>query len=223
MLVSHNTLRGQEPKPEFRGQYPRIDEIYRIPFKHPQALWFIHYNTKDTETLRLQLVYILEVTSPLISGFQLNIPWPSPVELEKFRMQYPDKKLVLQIGRQAYRETDESPKLMANRVAGEYTGLTDYVLIDPSGGEGRRFDIEMARECLAELQDRQTGMQLVVAGGLCAANLEEQICSLLVDFPDLSVDAQGQLMDKLTGRLDLTKAGAYVSLADEIFRTVRTD
>jgi len=80
-----------------------IKHIAEIFCKDSRILNLIHYNTKNTDLLSVQLATLTELVGPLqFDGFQLNIAWPPPLELLSYKCLYPDKKFVLQVGSSAF-------------------------------------------------------------------------------------------------------------------------
>ena len=55
----------------------------------------------------------------------------------------------------------------------------------------------------------------MVAGGLCADNIEELLSPLLPRWAGVSIDAEGRLRDA-EDRLDVGAAGAYLAAAFEV-------
>ncbi|MFH0779355.1 MAG: hypothetical protein V1928_00675 [Parcubacteria group bacterium] len=214
VLASYKTL--QHFKNSMPNRYPELEKIGSIFREHPKALNLIHYNTKERETLCAQLLGLAKIVGPNLHGFQLNISWPEPKELDVFHLQCDQKmKIVLQIGAGAFRKVDDSPEKLARKVKAEYEGLIDYVLLDPSGGAGKQFDPEKAKEYLDALIDVNVNAALGVAGGLNAETLGP-VATLAIHFPDLCIDAEGRLRDK-DDNLDLTLALAYLRRARNIF------
>lgn len=214
VLASFKTL--QHFKNSMPNRYPELENIRGIFSQHPKALNLIHYNTKERETLCAQLLGLAKIAGHHLHGFQLNVSWPEPKDLETFHTQSDKKmKIVLQIGSGAFEKIDHSPEKLARKVKTEYEGLIDYILLDPSGGQGKQFDPEKAKAYLDALLDVNINAALGVAGGLCAETLGS--FELLVKyFPDLCVDAEGRLRDK-DDNLDLKLAQAYLRRAINIF------
>lgn len=197
------------------NRYPDPGDIGSIFQRHPSALNLVHYNTKNPETLLRQMLMVTQLGGPNFQGFQLNVAWPLPQALEAYRGAYPEMHIVLQVGGGAFKEISDSPENLAERVADEYVGLIDYLLLDPSGGFGKPFDPTRAREYLEALEARNLDIGLGVAGGLSSTTLD--LVELLADdFPDLSIDAESRLRDE-DDTLDLDLTGDYIRTALQIF------
>lgn len=212
VLASLKTMRGIQNK--WPNRYPAMDRIASIFPDHPSALNLIHYNTKEKETLGDQLVAMTEFGGANMQGFQLNIAWPALDVLAEYKKAYPAKQIVLQVGGHAFEMVNHSPEQLAARVA-EYDEVAEYVLLDPSGGYGKPFDPECARDYLLALEAKNFGMRLGVAGGLSPTTLD-LVEPLAREFPQLSIDAEGRLRTP-EDHLDLNLARTYLQTALTIF------
>lgn len=212
VLASLKTMRGIQNK--WPNRYPTMDQIAGIFPNHPSALNLIHYNTKEKETLGDQLAAMTEFGGANMHGFQLNIAWPSLDVLAEYKKAYPKKQIVLQIGGHAFETVNHSPEQLATKVA-EYDEVVEYVLLDPSGGYGKPFDPECARDYLLALKAKNIGIGLVVAGGLSPTTLD-LVEPLVREFPDLSIDAEGRLRTQ-EDHLDLAVSSEYLRKAFAMF------
>lgn len=216
VLASSKTLRGVKNK--WPNRYPKVENIRNIFIDHFSVMNLIHYNTKEKGTLLEQLRALTKISGANLDGFQLNITWPSPVVLEKYRSEFPAMTIILQIGNHAFKVIDHSPEQLVEKVEG-YNGLADYILLDPSGGYGRPFDTEKASKYLYALKNRDMEIGFGVAGGLSKDSLH-LIKPLLYKFRSLSMDAEGLLRDE-KDNLNLKWAGAYVQGALELVSKVK--
>ncbi|MCK4799380.1 hypothetical protein KAS31_00180 [Candidatus Parcubacteria bacterium] len=215
VLASLKTIKSLPNK--WPNRYPKIGDIMNIFPEHPLALNLLHYNTKEPATLYEQLVEITELGIENLHGFQLNIPWPDPVELGKYRSLYPDMQIVLQIGGQAFQEVENSPDCLATYVP-EYRGVVEYILLDPSGGTGTLLDMKEIRGYLEVISEERLGMGIGIAGGLSSTTLN-LIEPLLEEFPRLSIDAEGRLRDQ-NDSLNLNLAGKYLHESLKMFANI---
>ncbi len=204
-------------KNKWPNRYPNPSDIASIFPNHHLALNLIHYNTKESDTLLKQMLEVTELSGSNFQGFQLNVAWPSPLVLEGYRREFGNMKIVLQVGGYAFKKIGNSPVNLARKVVGEYHGLVDHLLLDPSGGFGKPFNTELAREYLDELrgQGAENFLGLGVAGGLSPTTLN-LVEPLVQDYPELSIDAEGRLRDE-NDRIDQSIAKEYVSKAFHIF------
>ena len=212
VLASEKTLDGYPNN--WPNRYPDRLAVEHIFSDNPLALNLVHYNTKNPETLMSQMGIFAELFGgPHFHGFQLNVAWPDPGEIEIYRVMH-EGVIVLQVGGHAFNMVDNSPQKLAAKVV-DYKWLIEYLLLDPSGGRGQPFDTETARAYLRALRDKDLGIGLGVAGGLSAETLH-LVEPLVEEFQDLSMDAEGRLRDE-DDNLDLENAKRYVSAALEMF------
>ncbi len=202
VLVSGATLRGG---PSTVPRFPPVDGIADIFPEDSRTLNMIHFNGLGRKSLHAVLRHLAKIGGPNLNGIQLNLHWPEPADIQLFRHTHPDLKLVLQLGSRALRRVD----IMDNipKRLNEYEGLIDYILVDPSGGRGVRFDPERAEIMVRAIV--ASGFAPVVAGGLCAGTLDP-IRRLLKLFPEISWDAEGRLM-KEDGELSPRECSRYLS------------
>ena len=210
VLASLKSLRGEINKRPMR--YPKAEEIKNIFIEHPLALNLIHYNTKEPDTLLSQLLKMTEFGGPNFHGFQLNMAWPVLKTLKLYKKQHPEKQIVLQVGHKAMELVMKSPSILANHVE-RYEGFVDYVLLDPSGGLGKPFDVEEMRKYLEAISSRNLEIGLVVAGGLSPTTLDT-IEPLIKT--NISSDAEGRLRNK-DDSLDLIVAIQYLLKSLQMF------
>lgn len=211
ILVSHKTLRGEKNK--WPKRYPLVEELPNLMLKSDRLLNLIHYNT-HTQAFVPELEQLINMSGPNLHGFQLNICWPDPKELERFRNNGNAQSIVLQIGGNAFRQINHSPKQLAEKLENEYVHLIDYVLLDPSGGFGQAMDINKADQYLDELYWRQLNEHLVfgVAGGLSGYNIHE-LDPLIMKYDQLCVDAEGRLRNIETDDMVIDEMVFYLKQA----------
>lgn len=97
----------------------------------------------------------------------------------------------------------------------DYHGLADYLIFDLSGGEGRPLSIDYLRSYLRAAREAGFNFGLGVAGGL-GPNTLSLVEPLVVEFPNLSIDAESQLRDA-NDNLDLNKTQEYLAKAIQLF------
>lgn len=213
VLASLKTFYGELNK--YPNRYPAIKEINEIFICSPSnVLNLIQYNTGYTETLYPQMVALTEMASNM-DGFQLNIAWPDEDQLRAYKKHYPDKIIVLQVGRKAL---DMAKKVLGLKTClTGYKGLIDYVLFDPSGGKGEPFDVLEILPCLRVARNvfgKSVG--LGVAGGLSSKTLGV-LNPVIKEFPDISIDAEGRLRDS-NDHLSVVGAELYIEKAFEVLK-----
>jgi len=216
VLVSQKTIRDeQNSKP---NRYPMAKDIAEIFTDPPLALNLVHYNTKELPTLYDQLIEVTDISGPNFHGLQLNIAWPDIHALENYRKRHWDMKIVLQVGRNAFEQVENSPEALVKKFE-DYCDLVNYVLLDPSGGLGKALDTDIAKSYLDELAAEKFRLGFGVAGGLSPTTLH-LVSPLLFYYPNLCIDAEGRLRDE-NDRLNLWAAKQYVNLALTMFGSLR--
>lgn len=209
-------------------KYPPIEQISRI-FETTRGMAFntLHYHTYRKSTLAHQLEQLLDRNSlysnGLCQGIQVNVAWPPPGEVEKTRINFPDLKIILQVGPRVL--TENGPEEITANLA-SYIEMVDYVLIDPSGGRGRVFKVNTIAPVSNRIREMYPDLPLVFAGGFNARNARTRLWLLhqTVGTVDFSIDAENGLRvqhkDKqLPTPLSVTRASRYIQNAALFFRT----
>lgn len=238
VLVSHMSLTGQPMKPEWQFKYPAPEAVNDIFVDEPQTLNLIHYNSKEPD-LADQLERLMDL-APLAEGVQLNIAWPDPNEVARFKQLHPGKLVVLQVSTAALMKLgrglsgadpnraigDFDPgrlsdlRLAALAIA-NYFEWVDYFLPDLSGGVGKNMDpLFMAAMVAGQMQLANAPLP-VVGGGLMAENLPSLLDPLLRLCPWLSWDAEGRLFDG--DGLDLERCRLYLEASKTLIDQLRTE
>lgn len=179
VLASDKTLDGLPNKHPHR--FPRVERIRDLFSDNPNTVNLVHFNTHRVGRLMEDLIDLTErYGGPNMYGFQLNVPWPDPKKLLTYKKICRPNRLVLWLGGDAVAEVEGSPRLLAEWVS-RYSYIATDVLLDPSGGFGREFNV---REALTYLQAlRDLGLGLGVAGGLSADNLIHLVEPIAADYP----------------------------------------
>lgn len=207
VLASGKTLLGGQGK--WPGRYPPVEKIGDIFLSDPRVVNLVHIATADRANLSEQLQNVLALGGPCLHGIQLNISWPNPGDLEAVAKR--NVRLILQVGGKALEQSQSVIGFC--ELLGAYDGLITDVLIDPSGGAGKPFDMETARTRLTILRENFPQFGFVVGGGLSAETVGE-IAPLVAAFPGLSIDAEGRLRTpQPEDQLDIERAKQYVTRA----------
>lgn len=186
-------------------QYVLPSGLNKALIGNPQILNIVHYNSRHDGLLD-QIKDVLDVVD-CADGIQLNIPWPEPEMLAVLREETVPV-VILQVSGAASEDLDHAPGRIADRL-GDYEGLIDYALIDPSGGVGRGFEPEYAVAVLEALVHSGLAIQWGIAGGLGPGSLGN-LEPLLQIYPELSWDAQARLRKGDGQALDLAACEAYL-------------
>lgn len=212
VLVSAKTFDEQPNK--YPNRYPNVMDIGRYFPPHRLALNLIHFSTDTPERLPEQLKQLTELGGRWLDGFQLNVVWPDLSSIEF----PPNMRVVLQIGERAIKQAGNDPHRVVEWI-GAYLrdGKITDVLLDASGGKGVPLDPSMVRRYAWAIRRAfNDTVGIGIAGGLCAENLES-IGELVREFPNLSIDAEGQLRTP-EDHLDINKMISYIHAAVKLFR-----
>ena len=203
VLVSNKTLNGGTNK--YPNRYPKMDRIGQIFVNDSCFINMVHYYTDDQTSLCAQLEKVMSYIGEFCNGIQLNMSWPNPNDLKRFKKNFPHKKIVLQINRMMLQEI---PSRLVTRCLADYENLIDYVLLDASGGRGKELEIDFLLPYVDSFRNFLNGVNIVVAGGLWSSNLY-CLKPLLEIYPNLSIDAEGMLRDG-NDDLSIIKAKNYL-------------
>ncbi len=161
---------------------------------------------------------VLDVAGEHCDAIQFNTSWPDPQAIARLATCPPRRiGLILHVGKRALRETTYSPRACADRILNGYPRVFDYVMFDQSDSRGTLIDPEFHRPFLQELWRGDSRIGLAVAGGLWVDNLH-RLKSLLLEFPNLSMDAQTSVHDA-DGRFSVDRSlqllGGFENLTRE--------
>ena len=205
VLASVRTLRGDEPWQP--GRYPHVLAIKDIFVLAPKVLNLVHYAPGNRPDLGGQLKQMAEFGGPFLHGFQLNVFWPDPKEIEKIA--HYKLRIVLQLDGTALIKAGDSNEFKERLSV--YDGLITDVLVDLSGGKGKLFDLDYVRSRLGVIREHFPNLGYGVGGGL-APETVDLIKPLVAEFPNLSIDAEGRLRTPHPeDKLDVSRAKEYVA------------
>lgn len=224
VLASYYSLRNQELTGRSAKRHPSAKSIHHLfdgqfkGIKNDNILNLVHLSSiRDASPMTVlgDMVHAMCLGGDLCDGLQLNMVWPSVFVLQGFRDTMGDNpRIVLQIGKTAMKIAGGSPGTIGKMVS-RYSDLIDDILIDPSGGKGESFKPNFAISVFRELKDRGSSVGLGIAGGLGPDTLHT-LDEVLAEFPDVSIDAEGILRNKVD-EMDILKAMEYVSAARQMF------
>jgi len=221
VLVTWKSLRGINTKPQWARQMPDPSVMNPIFLDDERVVNLVHFSTEENreDSVLADLLAIERLSGSHFHGFQLNLAWPDIRMMRQYRKFVGfERRIVLQIGQKAI-EMAGGPKGIVERLSPYIDAhLINDVLLDPSGGLGKPFDTERAREILREIKRQKWHIGLGVAGGLGPDSLN-LVQPLVEEFPELSIDAQGRLRNAEYD-LDIEAAKTYVLRASQMFSQV---
>ncbi|MBW3018948.1 hypothetical protein KY329_02065 [Candidatus Woesearchaeota archaeon] len=212
-LVSYKTLNGQEVA---NRRYPAFEFIPElVESTSRRVLPMIHYNSKEQDTLARQVARIFQDIPG--HALQLNVVWPDIAQVKLIREQFPEMDIVFQASRKVL--DGRSPPLIAEGIK-NYGDSIDYVLIDPSDGRGKPFDVQASLEIYNALREQCPHLTIGFAGGFTGANVADRLYQLIarIGNANFCIDAEGGLRDKVTDAygddlLNMQKVKAYLQAA----------
>ncbi len=214
-----------------RIKYPSLPQMIRLlSITQKHAFNTIHYNNYLAKDLALQISSLLDYdglySDGLCEGIQFNKPigldqWPPVEEIDRIKQVYPELKVILQLG----------PRILGSLSSGnivemvaKYKDLTDYALVDPSGGRRRAFDVNTVFHLYNDLRVEFPELALGFAGGFDPKNVQTRlwVLSQVIGSRDFSIDAEGGL--RLVGKdpnsptaISAAKARRYIQQAALFF------
>ncbi len=221
-LVSYKTLNGQ-PTPNRR--YPLVNTLPDLlQATDGEVLTMIHYNSKEMDSLSNQVAQIFAgiYEKDLCKAIQLNIVWPEINQVKKIKEQYPEMQIVFQASHKAM-EGKSSNQIATGIKA--YGDSISYLLIDPSGGKGIPFDLELSVAIYSELKNQCPDLTIGFAGGFAGEKVTPRLTEILqqIEESNFCIDAEGGLRDKITSAygddlLNLEKVRGYLQAAASVLK-----
>jgi len=195
-MAGHFTLKPDEDDPgEQRSVFPSKEKISLGFTDDPDVLNTVHfadlYRPRDVQTILEDLELVVQYGGEHLHAIQLDVTWPNPEEIEKFKDGHPQLIIILQIGQFAFEETDNDPQKVMDRLR-EYGDSIDFVLLDMSMGRGVGMESEGLLSLLRLIRKELPRLRLTVAGGLGPDSMD-LLEPIAREFPDISIDAQGRL------------------------------
>lgn len=212
-VVTWKSLRALPMKPKWAKQAPDPASLGGLFLNDERAVNLAHYSTEEGQesSVLADMLKVHGLAGPNFHGFQLNLAWPHVTHLIAYRETMGwNYRVVLQLGQKAIEQAGGTPQSVANMLF-RYANFINDVLFDPSGGLGKPFDTERAREFLSAIAEQGWNLGLGVAGGLSSDSLN-LVEPLIAEFPKLSIDAQGRLRNA-ENELDIRAVRTYLAKA----------
>lgn len=214
VMTSYKVLNGFPTK--WTQIFPKKEDIAGIftPLDVYNCLHYVDYEHGHGE-ISFDLFRAIRYGGRHIHALQLDMVWPDPGSIQ-FAINRSEAKpeVILQIGAKAFEveEVNNDPNELARNLD-KYMGrrLNLRVLLDKSMGRGIGMNAEELLPYARAIRERFPDLPLIVAGGLGPSTMH-LVEPMLPEFPDISVDAQGQLHidgDPLKP-VDWGRAGRYL-------------
>jgi len=216
VMMSHKTLHGIETK--WARAFPPKEVISHI-FGSAETMNCLHYADYDAIDVFQSLGRAIEFGGEGINALQLDMVWPDPKHVAA-AVQGSGKKLevVLQVGKNAIEQANDDPQEVVKRLRG-YEGVAQYVLLDKSMGRGLGMDAVGLIPFAHAIKEVFPDLGIVAAGGLGPESIG-LVEPMLMDFPDVSIDAQGKLRPSGSALdpIDWDMAETYLTKALKLLR-----
>ena len=233
ILICEKSLADRETSAGLR--YPALRDLeYILMQSHNKINSSLALTFRDSDSL-------FDTTKKLFNSFpigilckriQFNVVWPHYLpnhlrQLQKIKERYHVIDILLRFGKEAM-ETGENTNLnsITNHIL-NYKDIVSGIVIDPSGGKGKLFDLEKAHTLKKNLNHSCKYINLCLAGGLKPSNIK----NVLHDFihstaeEDFSIDALSGIRSQPHGKkateygediLDISKTKEFLNNASEI-------
>lgn len=215
VMMSRKTLKGLPSK--WSKIFPKNRDIANIFVKDEHTLNVLHYADYDGVDVAKNLAKATEWGYSEMDALQLDMIWPDPAVIKNYRLDYPDKKIILQINSKSLAIVDHDPDKLLERL-NLYGKSVGYVLLDMSMGRGIGLNTDQLLPYLTTLDEKRPDLGLAVAGGLCAQNLS-LLEPIIEQIPNISIDAQSKLRPSGNAfdPIDWGMARAYLEGAVKMF------
>ncbi len=194
---------------ELNARTPRPQDMDALLRAGTGLLRYVHYFSRNRSNLIGQLDQLM-THAHRVDGIQINIPWPPVAVTQWFRRTWPDKRIILQLGKSSFEQEQGDVFRVVERVH-EYMPDVNDVLIDMSGGTGEALMLPWTCNVLEEFRTlRRRGLGLCIAGGLGSKTSIDAIAEVVSEFAPISLDAESALRvrDALSAELVKTYINA---------------
>lgn len=193
-----------EVRKEISEIFPSKEEMASGFIDDPDVLNTVHYadlygpsgpwKAQESRDVYNNLELVMQYGGEHLHAIQLDLTWPKPEELMRFKEKYPDVIMILQVGKFALEEAGDDLQNVVDLLR-EYGDSIDYALLDTSMGMGRGMEAGKLLPMLRMIRDQLSDLGLAVAGGLGPDSLD-LLEPIAREFPDISIDSQGNLKHK---------------------------
>lgn len=180
---------------EVRKVFPAREQLAGGFTEDPDVLNTIHYadlyGPNAGQNVFENLELCVEYGREHLDAIQLDLTWPKPHEIKKFKEKNPDIFIILQVGKFALKEVECDPQAVVDRLR-EYDDSIDFVLLDMSMGKGKGMEAGRLLPLLRIFRKELPYLGLAVAGGLGPDSVD-LLKPIAEEFPNVSIDAQGNI------------------------------
>lgn len=180
---------------EVRPVFPAREVLAEGFTDDPDVLNTIHYadlyGPKKGQNIFNNLELAVKYGGEHLHAIQLDVTWPEPNEIKRFKEKNPNIIIILQVGKFAIKDVEGDPQKVADRLR-EYGDSIDHVLLDMSMGKGKGMEAGGLLPLLRVIQKELPDLGLAVAGGLGPESVDD-LKFIASEFPGVSIDAQGNV------------------------------
>ena len=217
-LVSADNL--EKPDTPFGNRYPRFNDVVDLLKQtKDRALSMIHYCPSQEPSARLSLaaevIQIFESTNIYAQGLcksvQLNTAWPDGMQVRAIKTKYPDMQIVLQLRREMME--GRLVKDVVKAIKEKYDKCLSYVLIDPSAGEGKEFNVKESTTFYREIKEQAPDLMVGFAGGLAGKDCEETLREIVKELDGqvcFCIDSESGFRDKQADTLEIERVKKHL-------------
>lgn len=214
-MISYKTLLGIPTSTGWENIWLNERGLHELFADDKEVFNVLHYADYDhlpgtgghrAPTTVEHLLQAINRAGPYVHGLQLDMVWPEPRMLAEFKYARPGVQLIQQVSSRAMQECSNWLDVLE-----DYTGIVDYVLLDTGMGRGVSFDPGRMLYTVRDILHMFPDSQIAIAGGL-GPTTYTNLRPLIMHFPRLSCDAQGQLRPsgKATDPLDFERVEQYI-------------
>lgn len=181
--------------------FPTKEQLADGFIDDPDVLNTVHYadlygpngprKTEECPDVFQNLELVVKYGGEYLHAIQLDLTWPKSEEIKKFKEKNPNIFLILQVGKFALKEVGGDLDAVVDRLK-EYDDSIDYILLDMSMGMGKGMATNELLPVLRKIRKELPYLGLAVAGGLGPDSVD-LLKPIADEFPDVSIDAQGNL------------------------------
>jgi hypothetical protein len=215
VMMSYKTLNGLPTK--WTAAFPWNEDVAGIFVRHPAAYNTLHYADYDGVDVGENLALAAAFGGPDLDAIQLDMVWPDPDVVRRFRDVHPAIEIVLQANAVALGQVGNDPaKFIA--MIDDYGPCLDHVLLDKSMGRGLGLDAQALLPFARALAEKRPDLGIAAAGGLGPDTLG-LVEPLVREFPRISIDAQSKLRPSGSALdpIDWMMARQYLERAIDMF------
>lgn len=211
----------EEVRKEISEIFPTREEMIAGFTDDPDVLNTIHYadlygpnrpwKAGESPDIFRYLELCVQYGGENLHAIQLDVTWPNPGEMKKFKEKNPNIVIILQVGKYAIKAVNGDPREIVNRLR-EYEDSIDFALLDMSMGMGKGMEAGGLLPLLRQIHEELPYLGLAVAGGLGPDSMD-LLEPIAKEFPGIAIDAQGRLKPK----------GAQVDSSGHLIATLPAD